>query len=729
MKGKILLLTAISIQIFFLAFTEESKAHAPHDVISDIYISPEFETNKVLLSVIRGILLRSTDEGKTWKKIVQGLPSSYRLNELDSSPKDSNTIYLSSEGNGIYKSVDYGLSWKNTSRNLQDKKIGTIKASPTSSQEVIASGQAGGVYITTDGGGSWKQVISEKIKINAIEFFEEKVLLGGQDGRLHILKNNRKDTETVEIKGGCQISSIAANKNSSASPLLFLGTNNCGLFYSNTDLSSFQKAEDKFLDEPIKSIQFSPDFSVDSKIYLSTTGKGAFCFIKDEENWEECSNGLTKDKQAEKYKEPHFTKLAISPSFSKDRTIFLEGFNGLFKSENAGESWSEVDTLSPEIIVGLDVSPNYKNDSTAAVSTYLGGAYLTNNSGMDWSPINNGILSFARLFEKDQIERIFSIKFSPNYIKDRTIFSSSWWDFLRFKSSNKIWVRVPGKKENIAVTIDFSPDYDEDQTLYTGSDRGHIFKSQDGGKNFSKVKSFKGEISSLSISPSFKSNRKILAIVNNKLHETSDAGKSWKEVNFFSELFVRSAEILTDSSSGIKSIVATNEGIYSQSTSEESWEKFSDENVDQYIEALAVSPNFKNDEILLVSVSGKGLFKSNNGGEIFYEVGRELIKNNHLLSNFSSSSNVTSQPIKFSPTFSEDNTVYGYSDKSTFRSVDGGETWEEVGVPKLNKNKFLLYTTMSFRKYILYFLAAFLVIIFITIKARKRSISENHKAS
>ena len=82
--------------------------------------------------------------------------------------------------------------------------------------------------------------------------------------------------------------------------------------------------------------------------------------------------------------------MRISDTFSKDKTIFLAAFDGLFKSTDGGQVWKKIDTLSANIIVGLAISPSYSSDSTVAIATYLGGAYSSDDQGTTWSAIVNG---------------------------------------------------------------------------------------------------------------------------------------------------------------------------------------------------------------------------------------------------------------------------------------------------------------------------------------------------
>ncbi|NEQ54370.1 MAG: hypothetical protein F6K11_30285, partial [Leptolyngbya sp. SIO3F4] len=118
-----------------------------------------------------------------------------------------------------------------------------------------------------------------------------------------------------------------------------------------------------------------------------------------------------------------------------------------------------------------------------------------------------------------------------------------------------------------------------------------------------------------------------------------------------------------------------------------------------YIEAVAVSPDFVNDQTVIVSVRGRGLFKSTDGGQSFVAVGDAAIPL-AIVSNFE----YAAMPLVFSPNYGTDQTLYGFGSVSgeIFKSTDGAETWQTITLPQseifeaYNRHQYSLLSQVKF---------------------------------
>ena len=91
---------------------------------------------------------------------------------------------------------------------------------------------------------------------------------------------------------------------------------------------------------------------------------------------------------------------------------------------------------------------------------------------------------------------------------------------------------------------------------------------------------------------------------------------------------------------------------------------------------MVVSQNYAEDQTVLVSVKGIGLYKSTDGGKQFSRIGRELLKAGYSIYH-----------IAFSPRYSIDNTIYAASEEELFRSSNGGEHWQIIKRPVRYENQ------------------------------------------
>jgi photosystem II stability/assembly factor-like uncharacterized protein len=429
------------------------------------------------------------------------------------------------------------------------------------------------------------------------------------------------------------------------------------------------------------------------------------------ERWQKHSRGLTKDAQADvgEFLRPHFSHLEISKTFQEDQTIFLAGFNGLFKSTNGGQQWQEIQTLSTRSIVGLGVSPDYKNDATVAIGTYVWGNYLSEDGGKTWTAINRGLEELNTY----GLARVFNIVFSPNYSVEHILFSGTWSAVVKSTDRGKHWKMIPltdlrGQKVKGPFAITVSPSFATDRTVYVGTRQGYLFRSTDGGDNFSIVGEVDRPIISLVISPDFSSDQTLYASVPGGVYKTVDSGTTWQSVSGGLVLTQNNAEndVKGDAENGSKNdskndsknfilaispnykidqtvFVGTASGIFQTKSGGENWEKLVNTayGEDSYIEAIALSPAYQNDQTLIISARGKGLFKSIDDGKTFTPIGNALIEDNYVLSNMIGFPSVGTSPIYFSPDYSTDQTIYGFSGADLFKSEDGGNTWTQINLP------------------------------------------------
>ena len=135
-------------------------------------------------------VFKSTDRGNNWTQINNGL-NSLETNVLAVDPNDSDVLYLGTDDDGIYKSINGGENWKKLIPTASFG-VGDIIVDPQNSNNVYmgtvdyfrlseSRGVLGdfGVYKSTDGGATWEEFNSglNHLGIFSLELSEENRIL------------------------------------------------------------------------------------------------------------------------------------------------------------------------------------------------------------------------------------------------------------------------------------------------------------------------------------------------------------------------------------------------------------------------------------------------------------------------------------------------------------------------------------------------------------------------
>lgn len=656
-------------------------AHTPHDVIADVAVSPAYATDHTVVAISDNRGIRSTDGGKHWKEMAVGLTGE-PLARLAFAPTDSQIIYLSSRGGGMYRSDDQGLSWRSTSTGPAMTHLAEFAVSPTDPDTVVAAaGLLGGLFRTADGGESWNQV--EGIgKIDAVLYVPDhpgRVLIGGADGSIALSDDDGATFTRVGASArGAGVTAMAADPSGET---LFAGTRSGKVLRSRAAGKSWKKFGAGLPDQPVTSLAVSNDYSTDKMLWAATWNDGVFRSRNGARAWQPRFKGLTGDRQAGELGLPVFLGLAIAPNVSGAQRLFVAGYDGLFKSTVNGSRWRPVETLS-EYVTGLAVSPAYAEDGTVVVSTYLKGVFISRNRGASFKASNRGLEH--RISDGNKLlplRRMHNIVFSPAYAEDRTIFTTVWDGFVKSTNAGKSWksVRVspPPAGGNLRqFVIGVSPAYATDQTIFLGSRQGIVYRSTKGGAKGSwrPQGDLGGRVRSIAVSPDFELDQTLLISTEDGMSISTDAGDNWKPTG---PPGIAVLAISPNFGNDRTVFAGTENGLLVTGDAGASWLPTA-ALADANIEAVALSPDFASAPTVLVSVAGTGLFRSTNGGRSFAPTGDSLTEGGLVIADFE---NPTSSPIQFSPTFATDRTIYAYGQQSVVRSTDGGDSWEVLTIP------------------------------------------------
>jgi len=108
-----------------------------------------------------GRLHVTRDGGKTWTELTANLPQKKWISRVVPSAFDEGTVYVTQNGKRddefaayIYKSTDFGKTFKSIAGNIPCGPVNVIREDP-SNAKLLYVGTDMGVYVTTDGGATW----------------------------------------------------------------------------------------------------------------------------------------------------------------------------------------------------------------------------------------------------------------------------------------------------------------------------------------------------------------------------------------------------------------------------------------------------------------------------------------------------------------------------------------------------------------------------------------------
>jgi photosystem II stability/assembly factor-like uncharacterized protein len=113
-------------------------------------------------------LIRSDNGGMTWQR-VEGIIADKVIISLAVHPSDSRIVFVGTEGDGLFQSIDGGKSWRLvfTHSTTAGNSIRAIAFAP-SRPEFVWLGTAAGIFTSADGGRKWEKTLSLGLSDNLV---------------------------------------------------------------------------------------------------------------------------------------------------------------------------------------------------------------------------------------------------------------------------------------------------------------------------------------------------------------------------------------------------------------------------------------------------------------------------------------------------------------------------------------------------------------------------------
>ncbi|MBI5547599.1 MAG: hypothetical protein HY901_27260 [Deltaproteobacteria bacterium] len=372
-------------------------------------------------------LYQSVDGAATWQGVTLPFPIADRINSFLFDPLTAGTLYLTL-GQRVLKSTDAGATWANASSGLGSAALTTLAIDPTDPARLYTGSRGDGVFLTRDAAAAW-----------------------------------------TASNSGLTASRIRALLLDSSQPpsLLFAGTYASGAFRSIDQGASWTKLNLAAGVDALASVQGTPRslFAVAEGRVQRSSDNG--------DSWTVKSPSMQADGGA---RTPAIQCLAASPS----RLYAGSCGDGVFRSDDSGESWTATGDLGGRCVGAIAIDPSQVNT-----------VYLSASGG--W----------------------------PNPAALKSIDGGDTWQVLDLGVADPF----PG-----AILVDPSnPQIVFLAMLSLAGGSAGLFRSSNGGTSWTPVESLPGNVTELFLEPA--SHALYAAVTGTGVFKSLDSGATWVDLS------------------------------------------------------------------------------------------------------------------------------------------------------------------------------------------------------
>lgn len=579
--------------------------------------SPKSEQGGLYAAALNTTNAIVTGQQTSWVRL-SGLPEPTNLAQCRSFGKSLLALMNTGAGGGrLFYSEDNGITWKSVGGTIQgfthivQTSFPQTSAADKDNDTLLARTGIGTntptIFVrSTDAGKTWSAIQQARNSINSIVAFYPKlspnssVIFGGSNGLgLFRSVNNGSNWTQVTLPPSSQTIIVNALVSTTDDNLLL--ATNLGVFASN-DQGLTWVSQNKGLEGKAVTTLVTQ-----SGLVLAGTSEG--CFQYKNSQWEQIFiNGLASNE-------------AVSElSIVQNSFIYAATSRGFFRSNNINESpalhWEQVNTGLPSISVEAQTLSSRGN--TAFVATSAEGIFRS-DSGVTWLSANAGI---ALPLTTSTTPRLWVA--STNAVVATRLNSFT----LNTNNSSEIWKASEQGISNEEVTSFGSSLSSQGEILYAGTRNGVIFRSINGGRDWTRVQTdFAASINSIhsfgQTQTQSSSMLRLFAGTSSGIAESNDGGNTWKligEPRFPTLLNVFS--ICSSWENGVL-LASTPRGIYRSTTSGETWVYLANTATLGSVQSLAELQG-----VFYAGTATQGVFRSADNG-------RNWVKISDLESGFS----------------------------------------------------------------------------------------------
>jgi len=424
-----------------------------------------------------GGVFKSTDDGTTWTMLEQIISPSEHIHDIFLSPNDPLTVYALA--GRLYKSTNGGESWRVPD---QEHWFSCVAMDPANPLVLIAGSGDGYVYHSANGGESWTDITSnlpgDRIADIAIGTSNEFWVgtANGSDGRLYHTTNGGVSWDDMEIGQRAETDIQTVFVDPGDSSVVYVGL-------ADVHNEMFDPQNDDYL--------FRTEDGGTTWTPLHLPGTDAMINV-----------------------------MGRAPT---DDALYVGTGGNVYKSKDSGQSWT---WIGPPGRNGdmYDITVDPRNTDVLYLPRCAHGIVKSTDGGTSWTAVNQGLLNVG-----------ISLLAVPSVSGSGTVYASSIGGEGTFKTtdSGNSWISVTegGITHPWADELVVSPH--DPETVWYVADVGEVFKTTDGGTNWSKIINPSGDgfrfgsVSTMAPAPS--DSDTIYAIKDGfGIFKSTDGGASWR---------------------------------------------------------------------------------------------------------------------------------------------------------------------------------------------------------
>ena len=621
---------------------------------------------------------RSTLLSRHWE------PSGYAAGGLFTSiavhPQQPNIIYLTSDVSGVYRSDNYGTTWRSVSNGLGSLAIASLTIDPARPDRLWV-GTALGLYRSDDEGETWSNV-NRDIQCPVLTSY--RAIAVSQDGDVVLVAGNELADEAFETRPD--------------------GGGATGRLYRSTDGGDSWHVVDSlpesYAEGPVyPSVMFDP--YVSGQAFLLVSGRGILRSTDHGETWSPFNAGLPDDRSDFNWKHIDVSQNFLAATASTFQFDEESTLTKIYRSGKDTASWTSIGAEASSGLIAEDVGDLAVANPIVVAKTdentlYLGSEqwpslfFRSTDGGNRWqgtevrdgdnyhldvehSPLHNWI---------DAFHSIISLAVDPTDLN--RVYATSWFTAWRSEDAGQTWWEIPAGTQNTVCTdVLFAG-----ETLLSSNMDTLIYRSEDFGESWSasfptRAGTPKADRDALSHAWDLELGIEgdIYASVSSPngpgIYRSDDNGVTWNHrstglegvddpyTNVFTETSLAADPLRPGT------VYAGNplreEGIYVTRDSGENWSRLpgqpgsGDSTEDVLVKCLEVDP--ANSQRIFAGLYWDGLWYSEDGGEHW------------------SPSNEEGEPDLASHSVQEivalaDGMIFAAVDDGVYKSVDHGRTFE-----------------------------------------------------